>query len=202
MDLIHYFAIIKRQWQLVVALPLLVALISLAVALMQPPRYQATARLLVMLDNPGSVDTEDALAYDLPAIVNGQRFTEDVAAALTSQGFAMSSQAVAQALSASNQKRQVWLSASTTDPELAQAIAATAVELLQAAGLRYWGSAAPVPDRPGVIVEVLDPPAHVITLNGPRAIAIEVGLRAIVGFCVGIGIAFGMHYLRAIPGRA
>ena len=47
MELYLYLDILRRRWPIVVAVPLLVALIRLAVAATQPPRYGATARLLV-----------------------------------------------------------------------------------------------------------------------------------------------------------
>ena len=46
---------------------------------MRPPRYELTARLLVTRPSAGNVDVEDTLAYDLPAIVGGKPFAQDVA---------------------------------------------------------------------------------------------------------------------------
>ncbi len=74
MEFYLYLDILRRRWPIVVAAPLLVALISLLVALMQPPRYGATASLLVTRPPLGNLDAEDTLAYDLPAIVGGKPF--------------------------------------------------------------------------------------------------------------------------------
>src|SRR5688572_29745053 len=98
MELYHYLDIIRRRWPIVAAVPLLVALISLIAALLQPARYGATARLLVTRPGIATVDAEDTLAYDLPAIVGGAPFAADVAAELARRGRPLDQAQVAQAL--------------------------------------------------------------------------------------------------------
>ncbi|HEY3229073.1 MAG TPA: hypothetical protein VGJ87_07620, partial [Roseiflexaceae bacterium] len=44
-------------------------------------------------------------------------------------------------------------------------------------------------------VAVLDLPAGAALLNGPRAIAQEVALRALLGLLAGVGAAFALYYL-------
>ena len=51
MELQLYLDILRRHWLLVLAVPLLVALLSLAVALSRPPIFGVQARLLVTRDN-------------------------------------------------------------------------------------------------------------------------------------------------------
>src|SRR4051794_17245184 len=93
MDLRLYLHILRRRWWLVVALPLLVALLSGAVALARPARYGTTARLLVtrsaVVDgsSAGLTDEgEDKTSLDLPAIVSGAPFRHDLAEALARNG--------------------------------------------------------------------------------------------------------------------
>src|SRR5262245_13860458 len=195
MELYLYLDILRRRWPIVAALPLLVALISLVAALAQPPRYGATARLLVTRPGATTVDAEDTLAYDLPAIVGGQPFAADVVAELAHRGRPLDQALVAQALHAENQKHVVYLSASTANPADAVAIAQVAVDLVQSNGLKYWGDPNATLEHPGILVAVLDQPAEAALLNGPRAIALEVALRAFLGLIVGVGAAFTLHYL-------
>ena len=195
MELYHYLDIIRRRWPIVAAVPLLVALISLVAALMQPARYGATARLLVTRPGTAKVDAEDTLAYDLPAIVGGAPFAADVAAELARRGRPLDQALVAQALHGENQRHVVYLSATTAGPADAVAIVQVAVDLVRTNGLRYWGDTSATPERPGISVAVLDLPGEAALLNGPRAIALEVALRALLGLTASAGAAFALHYL-------
>jgi Chain length determinant protein len=195
MELYRYLEILRRRWPIVAAAPLLVALISLVAALAQPPRYGATARLLVTRPGATTVDAEDTLAYDLPAIVGGHPFAADVVAELARRGQPLDQALVEQALHAENQKHVVYLSATAADPADAVAIVQAAVDLVRANGLRYWGDLNATPERPGISVAVLDLPAEAMLLNGSRAIASEVALRALLGLIAGMGAAFTHYYL-------
>ncbi|MFL5805478.1 MAG: YveK family protein [Roseiflexaceae bacterium] len=197
MELYLYLDILRRRWPIVVAVPLLVALISLAVAATQPPRYGATARLLVTRPLFGNIDGEDTLAYDLPAIAGGKPFAQDVAAELARRGRPLDTALVEQALHAENQRHVVYLSASTGDPADAVAIVQAAVDLIKTNGRRYWDDSNATPEYPGAAVAVLELPAAAAQLNGPRAIALDVALRALLGLIAGIAAAFALHYLDA-----
>jgi capsular polysaccharide biosynthesis protein len=196
-----YLAIIRRRWWLLVALALLTALLTLALALAQPLRYGLTVRLLVtrtdLLAHPpaeSNVDTEDRVAYDLPAIISSAAFARDVVRALAEQGHPLSESEVEQALHADNDRQLVRLSVTTPKPDDAVVIAQTAVSLIQTNGLRYWGVAQTTPAAPGLNVAVLDPPTQAGALNNPTLIAREVALRGLLGLFAGIGLAFALHY--------
>jgi capsular polysaccharide biosynthesis protein len=195
MELFLYLDILRRRWPIVAAAPLLVALVSVIAALAQPPRYGATARLLVTRPEPAVVDGEDTLAYDLPAIVGGRPFAADVTAELARRGRVLDHMLVEQALHAENQKHVVYLSATAADPANAVAIVQVAVDLVRSNGLRYWGDPHATPERPGVNVALLDLPAEAALLNGAQAIALDVALRALLGLVAGVGAAFALHYL-------
>ena len=199
MELYHYLGILRRRWPIVAAAPLLVGLISLVAAVVQPPRYGATAQLLVTRPGAATVDAEDTLAYDLPAIVGGRPFAADVAAELARRGRPLDQALVEQALHAENQRHVVYLSATAADPADAVALVQAAVNLVRANGLRYWGDQSATPERPGVNVAVLDLPAEGALLNGPRGIALEAGLRALLGLIAGVGAVFALHYLGDRP---
>ena len=195
MELYLYLAILRRRWPVVVAAPLLVALISLAAALAQPPRYGVTARLLVTRPDSATIDVEDTLAYDLPAIVGGKPFAGDVARDIARRGRALDQALVERALHAENQRHVVYLSATTADPSDAVAIVQSAVDVIVANGLRYWGDTSATRERPGIDVAVLDLPAQAARLNGARAIGLDVALRALLGLIAGVGAVFALHYL-------
>src|SRR5690349_14413585 len=92
MELHLYIDILRRHWRIVLAVPLLVALLSLAVALSRPPIYGVQSRLLVTRDNANTSAAgrtaagEDTTAEDLPAILDSAIFRHDLAQALAQRG--------------------------------------------------------------------------------------------------------------------
>jgi Chain length determinant protein len=195
MEILRAAQIVRQRWRLVLAVTLIAACGSLALALAQPPRYAATARLLVTVADPARVDIEDPLAYDVPAIVNGQPFAEDVAAALAQQGHPTSPAQVIASLSATNQRRQVFLTAQSEDPSAPGLILQAAIDQLRQGGLRYWGSASIAQLHPGLNLVVLALPAQAERTNGVAAILREVGLRSLAGLLAGAGLALAHHRL-------
>src|SRR5262245_46258433 len=200
MELRLYLSILRRRWWLVVGLPLAVALVSGVAALARPPRYGVTARLLITRgplagSAAGLTDQgEDKTAQDLPAIVSGAPFAHDVAQELERRGSPIGAAAVAESLQSWNQDHVVFISAAAMRPDDAGAIARAAVAMIQANGLRYWGEPRTTVSQPGLDVAVLSLPDEAELLNGPRAIAQEMALRALLGLIVGAGIAFALHY--------
>ena len=202
MELRLYLAILRRRWWMLVALPLLVAAISGVAAASQPARYGTTVRLLITRgpiagDNAtGLTDQgEDKTALDLPAIVSGATFRTDLARELTRQGHPIDEAALAGALNGIRQDNVVTIAISAARPIDAVAIGPAMVALLKANGLRYWGDPRAMPGAPGLNVGVLDLPEQATLLNGPRAIAIDMALRALLALIVAVGLAFGLHYL-------
>lgn len=195
MEVLRAAKIVRQRWRLVLAVTLIAACGSLSIALAQPPRYAATARLLVTVADPARVDIEDPLAYDVPAIVNGQPFAEDVAAALARQGYPTSAAQVIASLSATNQKRQVFLTSQSEDAGAPALMLQVAIDQLRQGGLRYWGSAPIVQQQPGMNLVVLALPAQAERTNGTAAIIREVGLRSLAGLVAGAGLALAYHSL-------
>jgi hypothetical protein len=202
MELRLYLAILRRRWWMLVALPLLVAAISGVAAASQPARYGTSVRLLITRgpiagDNAtGLTDQgEDKTALDLPAIISGATFRTDLARELTRQGHPIDQAALAGALNGIRQDNVVTIAISAARPIDAVAIGPAMVALLKANGLRYWGDPRAMPGAPGLNVGVLDLPEQATLLNGPRAIAIDMALRALLALIVAVGLAFGLHYL-------
>ena len=207
MDLHLYAAIIRRYWLIVVVLPLIALVVSLITALLQPPVYGLSAQLLVtrgLVAGDSTVGlteaSEDKTAQDLPAIISGSRFHNDVAEELSRQGTPLDVGVVGSALSASNQEHVVTIGVQTSAPEDAVAIAQAAVVALETNGLSYWDDDAPVtPELSGLNVAVLNLPTEAVQINGLRSVAIEVFLRTFIGFIVSIGAVFFIHYV--VTGR-
>jgi capsular polysaccharide biosynthesis protein len=202
MELRLYLDILRHRWWILVALPLLVAGISGVAAASQPARYGTTVRLLITRgpiagDNAAGLTDqgEDKTALDLPAIISGAPFRSDLARELTRQGHPIDAAALAGALNGIRQDNVVTIAISAARPEDAVAIGPAMVALLKANGLRYWGDQGAMPGAPGLNVGVLDLPEQAALLNGPRAIAIDVALRALLALIAAVGLAFGLHYL-------
>lgn len=208
MEISDYFAIVRRRWPLVLALPLAVALISLGLALGQAPVYGATARLLAhraaALEPrpapPGptaslmeAVKLADTVTDDLPAVVRGAPLARDVAAELARRGRTLDPASVQKGLGAEIDQRTVLLTASAADPADALAMLQAALDLLQANGLRYWGVTDLAPRDSGITLVVLDMPAAATRTNGLRPIALAVGLRSLSGLVAALALVFLLH---------
>jgi hypothetical protein len=204
MELRLYLNILRRRGWLLIGLPLVGAVISSVAAASRPARYGATVRLLITrgpiagADAAGLTDQgEDKTALDLPAIISGTPFRNDLARELTQAGHPIDAAALAGALSGVRQDNVVTIAISAASPKDAVAIGPAMVALLKTNGLRYWGDPRATPGTPGLNVGVLDLPDQAALLNGPRAIVIDVALRTLLALIAAVGLAFGLHYLSA-----
>jgi uncharacterized protein involved in exopolysaccharide biosynthesis len=196
MELTRYWAILRSRWPLMLAVPLLAFALSAALGLLQPPRYAAGARLLVTRAEDRRFDTEDALAYDLPAIVSGEPFARELADELARRGRPLDPAEARAAISAANERRVVTISASAADPSLAEAILEASVALVEARGLALWGDRAATPEDTGVNVVVLEGiPARAGRTNGLPQIARDAALRGLVGLGAAALLAMGLYTL-------
>ncbi|HJZ48064.1 MAG TPA: hypothetical protein VKE41_12890 [Roseiflexaceae bacterium] len=202
MELRLYLDILRRRWWLLVALPLLVALIGGIATADQPARYGTTVRLLITrgpiagADGTGLTDLgEDKTALDLPAIASSATFRGDLARELARRGHPIDEAGLSGALSGVRQDNVVAIAITAARPEDAVAIGQAMVALLKANGLRYWGDPRATQGSPGLNVGVLDLPDQAALLNGPRAIAIDLALRALLALIAAVGLVFALHYL-------
>jgi capsular polysaccharide biosynthesis protein len=193
---VQLHTILLSRWRLVLAVALVAALLSAGVALAAPPSYTAAASLLVTRAEDKRFDTEDALAYDLPAIVSGEPFARELAAELARRGRPLTPEQARAAIGASNSRRVVTLAVTAAAPAGAEAILEAAVALVQARGLALWGDAAATPGDTGINVVVLAGlPARAERANGPRQILLDAALRGLVGLGAGVFLALGLHTL-------
>ncbi len=199
-----YITILHHRWLLVIAPAIIAAVIGLGLALFEPPHYRSSASLLITRSEDRRFDTEDALAYDLPAIVQGVPFSAEVSSALARAGISLPPDQVRASLGASNQRRVVQIWAETDDPALSEALITIAVELVQQRGLALWGDPAATPEYPLVNVVVLEPPGPATRTNGWTTALMTAMLRGLAGLLAGALLALGMHYWetsRALPLR-
>jgi len=213
MQLRSYAAILRRFWPLIVSLPLVVGVLSLGLRLAQPPRYGAVARIMVTqpyhAQQPGktvpfadvnithSWESSEFVLDDLPQVVASRAFADDVSAWLAQQNYPVVSPFVIQgSLDAENFHRSVTLSARADTPDTAAHLLEGAIANLQANGLAYWGYAVEEGNEHNSLnVALLDPPTPTGTLNSPRQVALDVGLRAALALAAGGGLAFLLAYL-------
>lgn len=197
MELPTYIAILRRYWLLALTPALLAFALSLGLALLEMPRYRSSASLLISRSEDRRFDTEDALAYDLPAIVNGAPFSREVSAALNSAGMPASAEAVRAALGASNNRRVVRIWAESAEAAQAEAIVTAAIAVIQQRGMALWGDPAATPEQTFVNVVVLEAPGPALRTNGPAEALLRALLRGGAGLVAGALLAFGIHYWQA-----
>ena len=204
MQLHAYLAILRRAWLVLLLLPLVVGGFSMAFALARPPVYQATTRLLITvaprsgpttplpaLDDGATWTATEYILDDLPFVLTSATFAEDVRATLAAEGYQTEPAVIQAALSLEVTHRAVYLTATADEPGFTAALLPSAVIALQQGGLKYWGRAA----SGGLAVVVLDPPGAALRLGSVRDLAREVGVRVVLAFAAGIGLAFLAYYL-------
>ncbi len=208
MQLKHYLSIVRRQWLLIIALPLLVALVSLALAVQQPQTYQSSARVIVTQSPRVQADSAEAfpdlnlnhswissefILDDIPQVVSSRAFAEDVTALLAAEDVTIPPEAVQAALYAENLHRSVTIQALTGDPAQAEALVRGAVAALQQHGLEYWSRATATGS--GLSVAVIDPARPAEATFSTRQMVVDVALRAFLALVTAIGLAFLIYYL-------
>lgn len=193
MPVATYIFIVRRRWLLVVTPAIIALVVSLGVALIEPPRYRSSAELLITRSEDRRFDTEDALAYDLPAIIKGAPFSVEISSALARAGVVISPEQVRAALGASNRRRVVQIWAETGDPALSEALTAAAVDVVQQRGLALWGDPSATPEHTLVNVVVLEPPGPAVRTNDWRATIVTVVLRGLAGLIAGALLALGAY---------
>lgn len=196
MELSRYIAILRRFWPIVLALPLLTALISLGAAWVRPQSYSLTASILLTRAQAIQVDTEDVLAYDLPAILKSSSFARLVSEELARRGRTLAPEAIQPAFRVNNEHRVMLVTVTAATPEDARAIMDAAIFLVETHGLQLWGEREATPEQPGVNVAVLNLPEQPAPQKTIRSMALEIGLRTLIGLASGVAVAFGLHYLR------
>lgn len=204
MQLRAYVILLRRFWPLIVLLPVMSGGLSLGVALRQPVRYQATARLMITLseiDTSGDAGlpdfnanyiwlTTEFILDDVPQVVGSVAFAQDVQAAVAAAGYQVAPATIQGSMSATVLHRSVSLRAVADTPALAAAILQGATDALSTHGLAYWGRT-----PGGLNVMMIDPPQAAGATGGLRAALMSAAMRAVLGLAAAVGLALLMTYL-------
>lgn len=205
MELRHYFNILRRSWPLVLGLPLAVALLTVGLWFVLPPRYGVLVSMQVnqreIANNPATVTLPDynnfnswaASEYivdDLLQIVETRQFATDVVADVKINNQRdLDPAAVRDGLSAERTHRTVYLSVEADTREHAEWISRAAVRVLQQKGLGYWGR------DEALNVVPLDVPERASRVGGIVGLALDVVIRTLLALLLAVGVAFLRHYL-------
>lgn len=207
MELRHYLTIIRRSWWLVLGLPALVALLTVALWLILPGRYGLRVAMLVtqnqiaasdpaaILPDYNSYNSWAASEYivdDLLQLVETQRFARDIVALVQQQhGVTLDTEQVRRGLEAERKHRTVYLSVEADNRDHALWIAQAAVETLRRQGLAYWNRQ----NSAQLNIAVLDAPEQASRVGGLTGLALDLIIRVLLALLLALGIAFARHAL-------
>jgi capsular polysaccharide biosynthesis protein len=205
MELLHYWRMLRRSWPLLLGLPLLVGLASLALALVQPRSYSARFAMLVtqrplatnqetaILPDYNNVQNWIAAEYindDIVELVRTQRFAQDVAGWIRqAHAVDIDPPTISRTLSAERRHRMVYFDVVGRDPQQTVWIGQGAVEMLRLNGLGYWNRS----ETTQLNVALLDQPAEATQRGGlPNMLANILVSVALAGL-LALGIAVLRH---------
>ncbi len=205
MELQHYLRIVRRSWPLVLGLPALVALLTLALGLLLPQSYTITGAIIVTQrpigvpgpqsilpdqNNRESWTASEFIVDDILQVVQFRRFAQDVGGWIQARhGVTIPPERIHAGLDASRQHRTIFLSAVAERADWARWIVEGAAEMLRQKGLQYW-------DRDGASldVSVTDMPEQASSTQGLTTLALNLVLRTILASVLAVGLAFLRHY--------
>ncbi|HEY0607554.1 MAG TPA: hypothetical protein VGD58_31840 [Herpetosiphonaceae bacterium] len=207
MELRHYFAILRRSWPLVVGLPLLVALATIAATFLLPARYGtqvvmfvtqkpiATDQSSVVLPDYNNFNSWAASEYivdDMLQLVQTRTFAQDIAGWIKQNHNAdLDPSAIQEGLAAERTHRAVTVEIEADTQDHAKWIAEGVVGMLEEKGLGYWNRS----DSAQLSIAVLDQPPEPGRAGGIVGLALDVVLRTLLAFLLAVGLAFLRHYL-------
>ncbi|HEX6290507.1 MAG TPA: hypothetical protein VFZ66_15065 [Herpetosiphonaceae bacterium] len=207
MELRHYFAILRRSWPLVVGLPLLVALATVAATFLLPARYATQVTMFVTqkplatnepsvvlpdYNNFNSWAASEYIVDDMLQLVQTQTFAQDIAAWIRQQHNAdVAVEDIRSGLAAERTHRAVTVEVEANDRQHAEWIAQGVVAMLEQKGLGYWNRS----DSGQLSVAVLDQPQRAGRAGGAIGLALDLIVRTLLAFLLAVGLAFLRHYL-------
>ncbi len=207
MELRHYFDILRRSWPIVVGLPLLVALLTIALWFVLPGRYGTLVAMLITqqqiatnqadailpdYNNFNSWAASEYIVDDMLQLVETRRFAQDIVDYVQQQhGVALDVEQVRRGLDAERKHRTVYLTVEANQRDHATWIAQGAVEVLRQRGLEYWNRQ----DSAQLSVSVLDAPEGASRVGGAIGLALDLAIRTLLALLLAIGVAFLRYYL-------
>ena len=204
MELREYWDIFKRRWWIPVLLSLLVGLLSV---LQQQPwtpppvTYQGAMRMLVGVLPAAEQDvtaydpryyawlTSEYLVDDFTEVVGSQLFAQNVSARLADQAIDVPAGMIQGSAATGKQHRIISLSFAGGDEAQVRAVADAAAAELTENATRYFQQLG----TEGAGITLIDGPT--VTVAGPSLRSrLDLPLRMILAFLVGVGIVFLLDY--------
>lgn len=205
MELREYWAILRRRWWIPVGLAVAVGLLSLLQLRpwqSKPPVYSASMRMLVGVLPAAEQDTtaydpryyawltSEYLVDDFTEVVRSQLFAGNVSARLAGQNIEVPPGVIQGSAATGKLHRIITLSFTWGDAaQLEQIARAAADELIENTSFYFQQLGT---DQAGVTL--IDGPSIGPVGGGVRD-QVELPLRILLAFLVGVGIVFLLHYL-------
>ncbi|MBX5489906.1 MAG: hypothetical protein IRZ14_02020 [Chloroflexi bacterium] len=201
MELGHYLDIVRRRWWLVALTTLAALLVAGLLAYRGASAYKATVRVAVSVPVPqdclvGQQREYDCnyyawlaseyLADDLSELVRSRAFAEDVGALL---GEPFDPKSISDVVRTRKTHRILSITVAANTFDRAHRLGNAIVETLRTNSGKYLAQLAA---QSGQVV-VIDPP-ETQRGDGPAAVALEIGLRTLLGLLFGLALVFALDY--------
>jgi capsular polysaccharide biosynthesis protein len=206
----HYLEIVRRKWWVVALTTLAALLVAVLLAYRGAAAYKSTVRLSVSVPVPEDCTgraapslnsqparfydcnyyawlTSEYLADDMSEIVKSQAFAEDVSAAM---GERLDPRAISDVLRTRKTHRILTMTVTANERARAQRIGEAMVQVISTQGGKYL---APLAEQSAQVV-VIDPP-QTDRGDGPAAVALEIGLKTLLGLLFGLALVFALDLL-------
>ncbi len=199
MELKEYWAVVQRYWLPVVGLTLATLAASTLFALRGPSAFKADYTLAVSIAPEGRDGpyftynayyewlSSEYLADDLSRLIESETFAEDVTELMGERG---EPQSVSQVTRVRKTHRMLDVTITDSSPDRALKIASAQEQVLNS----KMGSYLAQLKADNGQVKIINHP-RVRRATTPAGMAVEIGLRTLVGLLAGIGIAFLLNYL-------
>lgn len=200
MELRSYWTIVRRRWWIVALLTLVTAAGAWFLSPQVQGRHTATMRVLISVPpepktgNYFGFDTyyswiaSEYLVDDFSEVVKSQRFADDIRAQLGQTE--MDGASIEGVSGTQKTHRVLTLKISGGDAEQVRQVAGAAQRAIETNAPDYFAQLAVAQAR----VAVIDPP--VVGIEGGRSRnLLDIALRTAVGFALGLGLIFLLHYL-------
>ncbi|HLI28458.1 MAG TPA: Wzz/FepE/Etk N-terminal domain-containing protein [Chloroflexota bacterium] len=201
MELSHYWEIVRRRWWLVALTTLAALLVAGLLAYRGASAYKATVRVAVSVPVPPDCRAgqqreydcnyyawlaSEYLADDLSELVRSRAFAEDVGALL---GESFDPKSISDVVRTRKTHRILSITVTANTFDRAQRLGDAIVQALQNDPGKYLAQLA---TQSGQIV-VIDPP-QTQRGDGPVTVALEIGLRTLLGLLFGLALVLALDY--------
>lgn len=200
MELKRYWRIVRRRLWIVVLLPLVVAVASVASLFLGSASYEATMRMIVSIppepktgpyfgyERVYSWQSSEYLLDDFAEVIKSQAFAQDVKAELGDDSLDVPSFVGSQRTDKTH--RILTLRIAASDPEQARRIAQAATKVIETRGKNYFAQL----NQAEAQVRVIDPPTVAQVGTGTVGY-MSLGLRIALGIIAALAVVLLLHYL-------